>query len=96
MTDIKQITRSDIPDSPWYVLCNDSFMSGWGYARDKINTIILPCESYNEAKLVVEYAESRGDQKYIRMVINKPRLNHRTHWYSLHGKHDYGRWYGLD
>lgn len=84
---------SDIPNAPYYVLCNDSFMSGWGYASGKINTIILVCADYNEAKKVAAYTESRNDQKYVRIVSNKPRLNNATHYYSLHDRYSYPNWY---
>ncbi len=63
----------EIPKSPYYVLSNDSFMSGWGHARGKINTCIVPCETYNIALKVVEYIESRNDQKYIRLNTTPPR-----------------------
>ena len=62
-----------IPDAPYYVLSNDSFMSGWGHAKDSINTCVVPCETYEQAEKVEEYARSRNDQKYIRIVTNKPR-----------------------
>lgn len=49
--DIVTSTR-DIPKAPYYVLCNDSFMSGWGPARDAINTLIFPCATFEEAEIV--------------------------------------------
>ena len=76
--------RSEIPDAPYYVLSNDTFMSGWGPARGKINTVILPCESMPQAEAVAAYARSRTDQKRVRIVSNRPRLqDSTTHLYSL-------------
>ena len=45
------------------------------------------------AKSVRDYADSRSDQKYVRIVTEKPRLRNRQ--YSLHDWTDYSRWYGL-
>ena len=44
-----------IPKAAWYVLSNDSFMSGWGYAKGKINTCVVPCLSYHQAMIVRDY-----------------------------------------
>lgn len=71
-----------IPKAKCYVLSNDSFMSGWGYAKNKINTVVVPCESLEQAKKVEKYVESRSDQKYIRITTNKPRTKQHV-LYSL-------------
>ena len=65
----------DIPRAPWYVLSNDPFMSDWkhGVTEGKINTCVVPCDSYEEAEGVRAYIESRGDQKYIRINYTPPR-----------------------
>ncbi len=84
--------RSEIPDAPFYVLCNDRFMSGWGHAEGKINTIIFPCESLDQAEIVERNALNRSDQQRVRIVENKPRLQASV-CYSLHGPDDYSRWY---
>ena len=72
----------DIPKSKWYVLSNDKFMSGWGHAESKVNTCVVPCESHDQALQVIDYVESRGDQKYIRLVFNPPRAKQHV-LYSL-------------
>ena len=85
-------TRKDIPDAPCYVLCNDSFMSGWGQATRMTNTCILPCESWEEAEIVAQNARNRADQKRVRIVGDKPRM--RSHiLYSLFNREDASRWY---
>jgi len=67
-------SRKEIPDAPFYVLSNDRFMSGWGRARDKTNTIILPCASYEQAQVVEQNCHDRSEQKNVRIVSNKPTL----------------------
>ncbi len=66
-------TYKEIPRANWYVLSNDKFMSGWGLARNKINTCVVPCESEEQAQRVYDYVESRRDQKYIRITDTPPR-----------------------
>ena len=84
--------RKQIPDAPCYVLAHDTFMSGWGDARGKQNTVILPCDSYQEAETVSDNARRRGDQKRIRIVGNKPRLQSHI-LYSLLTKDNAATWY---
>ena len=84
--------RSEIPNYPLYVMCNDSFMSGWGKAEGMTNTIILPCETYAEAEHVANYADSRTDQKRVRIVTNKPRIRPGV-LYSLMLKNEASAWY---
>jgi len=62
-----------IPAANWYVLSNDKSMSQWGKAKGKINTCVVPCLNYEHAKAVMEYAEGRGDQKYVRMTQSPPK-----------------------
>jgi len=64
----------DIPKAPYYVLSNDSYFSGWGWAEGKTNTVILPCQSWDEAMIVQDNAQRRPEQKYVRVVTHKPRL----------------------
>ena len=87
-------TRKEIPDAPYYVLSNDTFMSGWGFAKGKINTVILPCKSYSQALRVESYAHTRSDTNRVRIVCNKPRLHNSTHLYSLYCENSASTWYG--
>jgi hypothetical protein len=91
----QQITsRSEIPDAPYYVLANDTFMSGWGPAQGKTNTVILPCQSWSEAQYVESYATfQRTDMQRVRIVVHKPRLNNATHLYSLMDRNEAASWY---
>jgi len=98
--------RSEIPTYPLYVLSNDTFMSGWGPCGDgmvahierraprifKTNTIILPCETLEEAEAVAKYARSRSEQKRVRIVTNKPKV-HSGVVYSLMLREEATAWY---
>jgi hypothetical protein len=84
--------RSDIPDAPLYVLANDSFMSGWGMAEGLTNTVVLACESYEEAEVVADNARARSDMRRVRIVGEKPRLR-RGVLYSFMSRDDADRWY---
>ena len=86
-------TRREIPSAPYYVLSNDTFMSGWGHAENRVNTVILPCQSYDEAEQVAAYARGRSDQTRVRILSTKPRLQCESHLYSLMSRDDAPAWY---
>jgi len=89
----KQITSaSEIPKAPFYVLANDEFMSGWGPAEGKTNTIILPADSYEEAEIIADNAKARSEMKRVRIVSNKPKLQGHV-IYSLMNRREAARWY---
>lgn len=81
-----------IPPAYAYVLANDSFMSGWGPATGKVNTVILPCASWEEAEIVAQNARNRSEMRRVRIVARKPRLQ-RGHLYSLFDREFASRWY---
>ncbi len=58
-TIIRSIT--DVPGAEVYVICTDSFMSGWGSTKEKMNRCIFPCESREEATIVLNNAGRRTD-----------------------------------
>jgi len=59
---------TDVPAADCYVVATDRFMSGWGMATGKINILILPCQSVDEAQDVADYAYGRSDTKAVRIV----------------------------
>lgn len=76
-----------------YVTMTDKFMSGWGYAENKINKLVFECESYAEAEIVYNNALNRTDQKYINMRSKKPYYNS-DHYYTQYiDKTIYPNWY---
>ena len=81
-----------IPQAPFYVLAEDTFLSGWGDADGKINTLLLPCASKEEAEIVKHNAKSRPEMVRVRIENTRPPLSKCT-VYSLHTKDDYSRWY---
>ena len=67
-----------IPPAAFYVVAEDSCMSGWGPCdgrdgRPWSNWVVLPCADHNEARRVLTYAKSRGEMKRARIVRNVPR-----------------------
>ena len=84
--------RAEIPDALFYVLANDSFMSGWGPASGKTNTVVLPCDSRLDAEVVMQNAEDRSEMHHVRIVDNKPRLRPGV-LYSLLTKKDSPLWF---
>ncbi len=68
-------TQSEIPQAPFYVTRTDTFMSGWGKAKNLTNRLVFPCEDMDEAIGVSEYAKSRTDTKNVRICTVKPQIN---------------------
>lgn len=62
-----------IPDARFYVVSEDTFMSGWGEAEGMRNWCVCPCDDSVTARRVAHYAKQRGDQIRVRVCRNKPR-----------------------
>ena len=56
-----------------YVRMTDSFMSGWGLARDKTNVLVIACDDWQQADAVEAAANKRSEMKRVKIVSNKPR-----------------------
>lgn len=84
-----------IPLAPYYVLSNDRFMSGWGPASSKVNTLVLPCRSFEDAEAVARYARSRPEQSRVRIVVHKPTLRRGILYSVVLSRDDYSAWYSL-
>jgi hypothetical protein len=85
-------TAEAIPTAPYYVLSDDSFMSDWGEAEGRVNTIILPCSDRTEADIVATNARNRDEQRNVRIIDRKPPLSSGV-VYSLMTKEEASRWY---
>jgi hypothetical protein len=77
----------------YYVSMTDTFMSGWGEARDKINKLIFLCDTMEEAQIVKDNAEQRTDQKYINICTQKPYYNKYRYSVQIKTKEEYNSWY---
>lgn len=71
----------------------DKFLSGWGMAENKTNKLVLECNSYEEAEIVKEYAQTRTEMVNINICTNKPNYNQSRYYVSEHNKTDYPNWY---
>ena len=76
-----------------YVTMTDSFLSGWGMAKGKINKLVFECDSYEEAEIVADNARNRGDQKYINISYKKPYYNKNKYFVQFKTKEEYPNWY---
>lgn len=56
----------------YYVTMTDSFMSGWGRAKDRINKFVVACDNYSQAEEIYEKASKRGEMKYVRIARKMP------------------------
>jgi len=56
----------------YYVTATDSFLSGWGKSKDKINKIVVECYSYEVARKVYDKLKDRADMKYVNICNTKP------------------------
>lgn len=77
----------------YYVTMTDKFMSGWGSAKGKINKLVFVCETMAEAKIVMDNAENRDDQKYINIVSKKPYYPSDRYYVQYKTKEEYPSWY---
>jgi len=77
----------------FYVTMTDRFMSGWGMAEGLINKLVFECDSYDEALVVAENAESRGDMSYINIVDRKPWYNPNRYYVQFKNKRNSSAWY---
>lgn len=58
----------------WLIAGTDSFMSGWGHARNGTSIAVWACEPQHRSK-VLQWVENRGDMKRVREVGS----NYRPH-----------------
>jgi hypothetical protein len=77
----------------FYVTMTDKFMSGWGHAEGKINKLVFECETRQEAHIVADNAERRGDMKYININVNKPYYSSSRYYTQFKNKEEYPSWY---
>ena len=86
-------SATEIPEAPYYVTCTDKFMSGWGRAEGRINRLILPCKSYEEACIVEDNINGRTDQKDVHVYTTKPQLKASGYLYQVMDRNNAKPWY---
>lgn len=59
----------------YYVTMTDKFMSGWGMAENKINKMIVECETMEQARIIERNAKKRDEMRYINICFKKPSYN---------------------
>ena len=77
----------------YWVSMTDKFLSGWGMAENKINKLVIECDSYDEALIVEANARNRSEMKYINICSTKPNYNQKYYLTSNHDKTDYSSWF---
>lgn len=80
----------------YYVTMTDTFMSGWGLAKNKKNKLVFICDDMEQAQIVADNAAYRTDQKYINICVRAPRYNNKTHYTQYKTIEDYPSWYVKD
>lgn len=90
-------TPADVPASDYFVVARDSFMSGWGPARGKVNYVLLPVTA-KESAVVAENARARTDMQNVRVssrkgVVALLRRSGSGALLSLMDREDASRWY---
>lgn len=79
-----------------YVSMTDTFLSGWGEAKDKINKYIIGCDTIEEALIIKDNALDRGDMKSIKIHKKKPVFDEEKILPSWKDKEDCENWLEKD
>lgn len=73
----------------YWVSMTDKFMSGWGEAHNKVNKLVIECQTWEQAQIVERNAKRRHEMKYVNICINKPYYDERCYYVNYHGQGDY-------
>lgn len=57
----------------YYVTMTDKFMSGWGMAANKINKMIVECDTWQQAEQIERAARARSEMRRVNICTTKPR-----------------------
>ena len=74
----------------YYVTMTDKFMSGWGMADNKINKMIVECETMEQARIIERNAKKRDEMKYINICFTKPCYNKERYFESVRSYDELG------
>ena len=56
----------------YYVTMTDTFMSGWGHAKNMKNKYIVSCDTMEQAEAIEDAANDRDEMKYVCIRLTKP------------------------
>lgn len=59
----------------YYVTMTDKFMSGWGMAKDKINIMIVECDTLEQAEQIESAAHDRSEMFNINIHTDRPEFD---------------------
>lgn len=79
-------------DAELFVVCKDTWLSGWGHAEGKNSLIVLPCRNQSEANVVIRNAQNRTDMDEIKIYTELPEFKWRD-LVHVADRDDYQRWY---
>jgi hypothetical protein len=81
----------EIPSACCYAVSTDKALSGWGMADGHKNRCIVPCSSPAEARSVMRYMRTRGDQKRVMFARTIPVQRRGVMWSVVEGWLDRAR-----
>lgn len=76
----------------FYVSMTDTFLSGWGNAKDKINKYVIGCDTLSEAEIIKSNASMRSDMKQIVIHQGKPSFDVKKYLVTWRDKEDCLNW----
>lgn len=56
-----------------YVAMTDTFLSGWGAAKDQTNRLVVECDSMEQAETIERNARKRSEMKRVSICLNVPK-----------------------
>lgn len=80
----------------YYVKMVDTFLNGWGKAKNKEALFLNECDTLEEAEIVKENAEYRTDQKNVEIIEHLPVFDDKIYHIEFKTKKDMENWYIKD
>ena len=77
----------------YYVTMTDSFLSGWGKAKNKIAKYVIACNNREEAEIVAKNARSRDEMKYVNIALERPSYDPKRYQVSYANKTKAKNWF---
>jgi hypothetical protein len=77
----------------FYVSMTDRFLS---VHRQRINKLVIECDSYEEAEVVERNARDQSEMRYINICSNKPRYPATRYDVSWKTKENASNWFRTD